>query len=59
MTLPATIGRHDLILIKQCKCFSWNGGHGVGSSGEKLVVDIFGDGKPVYYTRSGDSHYAT
>jgi hypothetical protein len=38
---------------------SGKGGHGVGSSGEKLFADIFGDGHPVYYTRSGDTHYAS
>lgn len=44
--------------------FSWSGGHGVGSSEPEQtkalkIVDLFGDGKPVYYTRSDDMHYAT
>lgn len=40
--------------------FSWAGGHGDdGTPGQGKIVDLFGDGKPVYKIRIGDSHYAT
>ncbi len=40
--------------------FSWAGGHGDdGTPGGARFVDLFGDGKPVYKIRIGDSHYAT
>jgi hypothetical protein len=36
-----------------------NNGYHVGTSGVKRIVDIFGDGKPVYYTSTEDHHYAS
>jgi virulence plasmid B protein/glycosyltransferase TcdB-like subunit of Tc toxin len=39
--------------------WTWGGGHGIGDLGWQLV-DLFGDGKPVYWTHSSTGwHYAT
>ncbi len=39
--------------------WTWTGGHGVGDSGWQLG-DLFGDGRQVYWTHSGNgTHYAT
>jgi len=39
--------------------WSWGGGHGIGDQGWQLA-DLFGDGRPVYWTHSSDgTHYAT
>lgn len=58
-----TAGKHQATRFNEnetVETFEWNGGHGVGSAPEKnQVVDLFGDGKPVYYTRTEDNHYAT
>ena len=38
---------------------TWSGGHGVGDSGWQMA-DLFGDGRQVYYTHSGNgTHYLT
>src|SRR5713226_8793032 len=38
----------------------WSGGTGVGTSGNWQIVDLFGDGRPVYWSNSNDgTHYAT
>ncbi len=40
--------------------FNWVGGHGDdGTPGQGKIVDLFGDGKPVYKIRIGDDHHAT
>jgi hypothetical protein len=38
--------------------WEWSGGHGVHPDGWRLA-DLFGDGRQVYWTHSGGTHYAT
>ncbi|TBR41616.1 hypothetical protein CBF23_009480, partial [Marinomonas agarivorans] len=40
------------------KNWRWKSGHGSGKNGWQLA-DVFGDGRQVYWTRTGNTHYVT